>query len=304
MNELLESRGTLVRRPEAVERLDRTAEHAATPCGEGQLAWRIWGAGAPLLLLHGGFGSWQHWVRNVKALSARHRVLAVDLPGLGDSATAPPPHTAEALAAIIGDGLDVLVPGDEPVAILGFSLGGVISVPLAQALGARLRRLILIGPSGIGRHWRNATTALRRRTPDMTLLQVREVVAHNLGVSMISDPAHIDDLAIDIQTALLGQQRGLRGLPISESDILLVGLPRIAAPVTIIWGEADPYLVPDVRGCVEALRREFPALDVRILGGIGHWANYEASEAVNAIILELLEQDETNGRQRTSTGQA
>ena len=54
--------------------------------GDGRkVAWRRWGQGAPLLLFHGGGGSWQHWVRNVEPLGHHHTVWAVDLPGFGDS---------------------------------------------------------------------------------------------------------------------------------------------------------------------------------------------------------------------------
>ena len=53
-----------------------------TPCGDGELVWRIWGGGdgaQTVILLHGGFGAWNHWVRNIPTLEARYRVLA---PGL------------------------------------------------------------------------------------------------------------------------------------------------------------------------------------------------------------------------------
>jgi pimeloyl-ACP methyl ester carboxylesterase len=60
-----------------------------TPCGDGHLVWRVWGGAAPelpaLVLLHGGFGAWNHWVRTIAALEPYYRVIAPDLPGCGDS---------------------------------------------------------------------------------------------------------------------------------------------------------------------------------------------------------------------------
>src|SRR5690606_94454 len=64
-----------------VARIDRTAERRTTPCGDGHLVWRLWGNGPPLVLLHGAFGSWTHWLRNIPALAARFRVIAPDMPG-------------------------------------------------------------------------------------------------------------------------------------------------------------------------------------------------------------------------------
>ena len=65
-----------------VTRWDGTAERFETPCGDGRMVWRSWGSGRPILLLHGGAGSWRHWIRTLPALSHR-RVLAPDTPGLG-----------------------------------------------------------------------------------------------------------------------------------------------------------------------------------------------------------------------------
>ena len=66
-----------------LEHLDRTAQHWETPCGDGTMAWRGWGSGPAVLLVHGGAGSWRHWVRNLAALTSDYMVIAPDLPGPG-----------------------------------------------------------------------------------------------------------------------------------------------------------------------------------------------------------------------------
>ena len=45
--------------------VDAEGQRIETPCGDGSLVWRVWGSGPPLILLHGGYGSWTHWIRNV-----------------------------------------------------------------------------------------------------------------------------------------------------------------------------------------------------------------------------------------------
>src|ERR1051325_7613012 len=77
-----------------VEGIAAEAERFATPCGDGTMAWRSWGQGAPLVLLHGGYGSWMHWIRNVPPLSRQFRVIAPDLPGLRQAATARRPRSS------------------------------------------------------------------------------------------------------------------------------------------------------------------------------------------------------------------
>ena len=53
-----------------VAALDRASTRRTTSSDAGTLVWRIWGSGPPLVLLHGGTGSWMHWVRNIEDLSS------------------------------------------------------------------------------------------------------------------------------------------------------------------------------------------------------------------------------------------
>src|SRR6516225_4256552 len=110
-------------------RLTATAVRHHSPCGDGSMVWRVWGEGPALVLLHGGYGSWTHWLRNIPVLSEGRRVIAADMPGLGESASAPEPYTAESIAAIVAGGLgEVLdrVQGEgESFDLAGFSFGGL-----------------------------------------------------------------------------------------------------------------------------------------------------------------------------------
>ncbi|MEG2631610.1 MAG: alpha/beta hydrolase, partial [Comamonas sp.] len=60
-----------------IDALQARARRVTTPIAEGgQMVWHVWGEGAgglPLVLLHGGSGSWTHWVRNIEALVAAGR---------------------------------------------------------------------------------------------------------------------------------------------------------------------------------------------------------------------------------------
>jgi hypothetical protein len=110
---------------EIVAAIEAPSVVRTTPCGDGHMVWHQWGRGRTVVLFHGGHGSWTHWLRNIEALSARYRVLAADLPGLGDSATPPLPHNPDTLSDIVAGGLRTLLAPGEQADLVGFSFGGM-----------------------------------------------------------------------------------------------------------------------------------------------------------------------------------
>src|SRR3954464_13139903 len=109
--------------PSEALRVLALARRLTTPCGDGDIVWHVWGdpRAEPLVLLHGGSGSWTHWIRNVEALAAAGRwVVVPDLPGFGDSAVPPGNKDADGVAEASGDGLRALL-GAVPVDVAGFS---------------------------------------------------------------------------------------------------------------------------------------------------------------------------------------
>ena len=88
---------------EHIARLDAAAEHRSVPFSDGRaMHWRIFGQGNPLVLLHGGHGSWLHWIRNIDALSRDHMLFVPDLPGFGDSDD-PPAEASMQIARAMTD---------------------------------------------------------------------------------------------------------------------------------------------------------------------------------------------------------
>lgn len=268
-----------------IQDLERCARRHDTPCGDGTLVWREWGAGPVVVLLHGGFGSWLHWVRNIEALAVGHRVLAVDLPGLGDSALAPEPVTPAVLGRVVRDGLVALLAKKEHCDLVGFSFGGMVSGQVAACLGDRVRSLTLVGASGLG--LRRKRYELIRRTPDMDAAALRAAQAHNVRTLLIHDPAAVDALALAVQAHNDARARQ-KSRRMSLGDSLREVLPRVTARVCGIWGEHDVTAVPWLEERRALLLALHPETDFRVIPGAGHWVQYEASEAFNRTLMELL----------------
>ena len=267
-----------------VEGIAAEAERIETPCGDGALVWWIWGSGPPLVLLHGGYGSWTHWIRNVRPLLQRFRVIAPDLPGLGDSATPPEPWTAEGLAAIITGGLDEIVPRSEELRLAGFSFGGVIGGSVAVQLGDRLRNFVVVGSNGMGLE--RSPTPLERVKPDATEDEEFATHRYNLNQLMIHDPAKIDELALWLQKTNHARAR-MRSRRFSRSGALIEALPKVKGRLDGIWGERDATAYPHVEERKRLLQRIQPESRFAVVPGAGHWVQYEAADRFNALIAEF-----------------
>ncbi|HVB67466.1 MAG TPA: alpha/beta fold hydrolase [Acetobacteraceae bacterium] len=271
--------------PDAIlARLETSALRTTSACGAGRMVWRTWGAGPPLVLLHGGSGSWRHWVRNIDAFARDRRVIAPDLPGLGESDLPPHPDDARAMARILADGLAGLVGAGERYDLAGFSFGGVMAGCLAAQEGARVRSLTIVGSGGLGTP-RAAVELVKVRR----LVGEERVAAHrtNLARLMIADPARIDALALAIQDWNTRHSR-LKTPQISRGTWLADALPAVRCPVAGIWGSRDAPSLPDISARERALRVLRPELRFRLIDGAGHWVAYEQAAAFNATLAELM----------------
>jgi pimeloyl-ACP methyl ester carboxylesterase len=123
----------------------------------------------------------------------------------------------------------------------------------------------------------------------MTAAERREVHRQTLAILMFADPNRIDDLAIDIQAANIAKAR-FRSREFASTDEIRTTLARVKAPLRAIWGERDVLARPSVEAVYDVLRIYHPELITRTIPGAGHWVMYEAPEAFNAALMELLEQ--------------
>lgn len=271
-----------------VDGIAREAERVETPCGDGTMVWRIWGSGPPLVLLHGGYGSWTHWIRNVLPLARQFTVIAPDLPGLGESATPPEPWTADGLAAIIVAGLTAVLSqlrsAEASAHLAGFSFGGVIGGSVAAQLGDRLGGFTIVGSNGLGLN--RSPTELRRVPPAAGEEEEFAIHRFNLNQLMIADPAKIDELALYLQKTNHARAR-MRSRRFSRSGALIEALPKITARLDGIWGGRDATAYPHLDERARTLRSVQPAARFAVVPGAGHWVQYEAAERFNELLAEF-----------------
>jgi pimeloyl-ACP methyl ester carboxylesterase len=263
---------------------DAAAQRSESPCGEGSMAWRSWGEGPALVFLHGGAGSWMHWVRNVPVFSATRRVLAPDLPGLGESADAPPQSDMAAVAAIVAAGIDGLLGTQASYDLVGFSFGASVGGHVALLHGARVRSLTMLGAGGLVTP---RTPMMLERIRGKTGDELREAHRTNLARTMVADPARIDAQALEIQ-AWNARHSRMDSPALIKLRPLAVSLPQLRIPVNAIWGERDQIAYYTIEERVAALRVLRPEIAPHIIPGAGHWAAYEARDAFNTALAGFL----------------
>jgi len=257
------------------------------PSACGELACRVTGAGAPLVLLHGGAGSWTHWIRNIPALAARFRVHAIDLPGCGDSPDVPADIGPSEYTALVADALAAYPGFQRPLMMVGFSFGAAVAAAVTVQLQADVSKLALLGPGGFGRPAGRALNL--RKVPfgqDETL--VRKALSHNLREMVFFDPDAIDDTTVCLHRDNVVRAR-FDSRRVSLSDSLLRDLARIERPVLVLWGESDNLAHPSVQDRARMCRAHGRDVRVEIVPAAGHWVQYEAPGAVNEVLVRFLD---------------
>lgn len=267
--------------------LERGSARRETPCGAGRMVWRRWGEGRPVILLHGGSGSWLHWFRTIPALSgAGYEVWAADLPGLGDSDMPGDPPTPRTSGAAVAGGIEQLFPDGRTPDLVGFSFGAHVGTAAAVLLGRKIRTFTLSGSAALGLPHTRLDFAKERI--GMSEAERDAVHRANLEMLMFADPRRIDPLAVRIQSLNIAKAR-FRSRVFAPTDEIRRMLPEVAVPVRALWGELDNIADGDVAARLDLIRALRPEMLSRTIPGAGHWAAYEAADAFNAALMELLQ---------------
>lgn len=281
--------------PPEVRQLLASATRLETPCGNGSMVWHRWqpdpasaaaGPRRPVVLLHGGSGSWTHWLRNIEALVRAGRpVLAADLPGFGDSAPPATGNDADALPAPVEAGLQLLL-GDAPCDLVAFSFGGMVAGLLAAQWPARVARLVLVGSPGLGVASRNTVTLTAwRHLPDPA---EREAVHRsNLAALMLYRPEAITGLALRLHSDNTLRDR-MKGRRLARTDVLARTLPKVCCPVHALYGREDALYSGRQDALAQALQSAPGFRGLQWIEDAGHWVQFEQPQAFNAELLAIL----------------
>jgi pimeloyl-ACP methyl ester carboxylesterase len=245
------------------------------PYGEVPVTVSERGAGAPVVLLHGGAGP-DSFAGFGDLLAARSgvRVLIPVSPGFGGTPRPEGLDSVRKLAEVYARLLAEL--GLAGVTVAGNSIGGWVAAELALAAPDRVSRLLVIDGAGLV-----SAEHPPADFPSLTLDQVTEF-------SWANPEGHRIDLSAltDAQRAIFGGNRAalaVYGGPSMEDPSLGGRLSGIAADTVVVWGEADRMFTP---GYGKEYAAAIPGASFRLLPGAGHLPQLETPEAVLALFAE------------------
>jgi pimeloyl-ACP methyl ester carboxylesterase len=251
-------------------------------------------SGSTLLFVHGLSGSWQNWLENIPHFARERRVIALDLPGFGQSPMPEWEVSVEAYGRFLHEFCQAL--GVRTSTVVGNSMGGFVSAEAATLDPSRFEKLVLVSAAGIS-HARmrrqpaevaarmgiaTAPLALRLEERAMRRPNVRRVAfaglfhaPHRLRPELLYECFHNGAG----RPAVLPAVRGLVGYDILDR------LEDVEVPTLIVWGRNDHVVPPDdALGYAQRLRNSGTVIFDRT----GHLPQAERPVRFNRVLETFL----------------
>ncbi len=277
---------------------ESTSRYIDTP--KGKIHYHVAGDGPPLLLLHGsgpGVSGWANFRGNLPVFSKTHTTYVPDLPGYGKSYS-PEDNPLMAGAPAVIDLLDALGI-DEPLPILGNSMGGAVAGRLAAEHPERVSRLMTIGGLGLALFSPSPPEGIKllvEFVEDPTrdrLIKWMESMCYNTDIltdefvqmrwEAATDPVAAADIKKLYNRPLLAAMASKANAPRT-----IEMLTKIQAPTLLMFGRDDR--VTPLDSCLASMRFIAKA-ELHVFYDCGHWAMIERKDEFESVVSAFLQRD-------------
>ena len=233
------------------------------------------GEGHPLILLHGLMGGLSNFDKTVKFFSERGFKVFVpvlpiyDLPVLNTNLTTIAKYVAKFIEEHI----------QEPVTIVGNSMGGHIGLILTNSRPELVKNLVLTGSSGL--YERSFGDSFPRKSDKEYIKKKTQEVFYDPSVAT-------EALVEEVFSIVNDRMKGIKTVMLARSAIkhnMLGDLPNITCPTCLIWGKQDGVTPPDV---AVDMNKYIPHSDLFWIDECGHAAMMEKPDEFNTISYDWL----------------
>jgi pimeloyl-ACP methyl ester carboxylesterase len=236
--------------------------------GDITMYFEALGAGEPLILLHGGFGSADVWANQIPVFSEHYYVITPDNRGQGRTTDSDEPISYHLMSEDTIRLMDYL--GINSAYIVGWSDGGSIGLDLAIHHPERVKALVAFG-----------ATINPDGNQEAFLENIRTLTVSDLKLwlgskylNMMPDPERLPLIFEKIRTMWF-----------TEPNFTAVQLAAITAPTLIMDGENDDVIRPDH---AKVIADGIPGSELLILTNTGHYTPIERPEYWNKAVLDFL----------------
>jgi pimeloyl-ACP methyl ester carboxylesterase len=243
-------------------------------------------AAPTVVLLHGLGATSASFLPTLWDLSSDHRVLALDLPGFGESEKPVRPLHAAYYARWLGQLFDAI--GLERAHLVGNSMGGRVALEMGLCAPERVARLGLLAPSLAWRRYRVGARVVRLLRPELAVTPLPMLHRLAMGVlrSLFADPRRVSPAALEAAAdefvRVFATPRGRVAFFHAAREIYLerphgedgfwTRLGSLSRPALFIFGDHD-WIVP--RGFLPHVRRVLPSAACETFQGCGHVPQFE-----------------------------
>jgi pimeloyl-ACP methyl ester carboxylesterase len=267
--------------------------HSAT-VHESRVNYVEMGDGPPVVLIHGLSGCWQNWLENIPHLARRHRVVALDLAGFGESEL---PHEEISIPGY-GRFVDAFLGqiGIERATLIGNSMGGFIAAETAISHPSRVEKLALVSAAGVMRVGNRRLAALDRAArlfhpasaavfARREYLVKRPKLRRRILYGIVRYPERIEPELVYEVASGAGKPGFLDALTAIGNYDFRERLPGITVPTLLVWGRND-WIVP-VASAYQ-YERLIPGARRVIFDETGHLPMLERPARFNQLVEEFL----------------
>ncbi len=251
-----------------------------------EVAYEDRGQGSAIVLLHGFPFNRSMWREQIEALSAKHRIIAPDLRGHGETIvteSATMEEMAEDVAALI-DALDI-----KQAVICGLSMGGYVAFEFVRLHPERVRALVLADtrPQADAEEARRNREAMAKRALEEGMEAIAEAQLPKLfSPKTLGEEsekvARVREMIVSTKPE--GAAAALHGMKVRRDHS--EWLPQIIVPTLIIVGSEDQITPPTDS---EMMNRRIRGSRLEIIDGAGHVSNIEHAIQFNRALVTFLD---------------
>jgi pimeloyl-ACP methyl ester carboxylesterase len=255
-----------------------------------------------LVFIHGLSSNLKSWYKNVSALKADYRCIALDLPGYGKSTKNSTTYSLKDYAGFLNSFIEIKTLTN--VVLLGHSMGGQVAVITVLDAPENFINLVLVASAGIETFSEKEAMVMKASyTTAIVEESTPEQIRNNFEMNFYQFPEDAEFMVReriamrDTDDMNIYSEVVVNNIHAMLDEPIIDRLSSIEIPVLMIYGKND-LLIPnkyfhpsqDIRSLAKDAKERISTLKVRLIDEAGHFVNFEKPDEVNEEIKQFLKQ--------------